>query len=165
MKKLKILATLSTIILLASCSAERQLANIQVKKPELLLKYCIDTYKPKEKVVIKDSIIIEEGETIFVPCDSIDTVVVVKVPPKKTVFRDKYVEVEDTRKLELMKIEMDKRINQYTETISTLERDLLRSKDKLQRRNKQLTWVSSALGLVALLVVLRIYLKAKSFRI
>ncbi len=110
---------LPCFLLVGCTSAERKLATIQVKKPELLIEHCIRTYNPELKELRFDTTIINI-DTILVDCDTIG---IKKIPIEKTHTKTEITkEIIDLRYRDLLEINKEKLI--------ICNNDLIREKNK-----------------------------------
>lgn len=167
MKKLTILAIFSLVIL--GCNPQKKIASLHINHPKILLEYCIENYNPEVKEIIRDSIAYIETVDTLIRCDSLDTVVIVKQPKEKIVYRETIKEVKDTREIKLKQLQLDSLNAYYKEEfdkinkeLSNKELSLTKSKGKIASKNKTIIYLISSLVLLVSIIGLRIYLKLKT---
>lgn len=105
--------TLITALLLGGwgcTTVERQFQTVLLKKPEIVLKHCIDTYKPTLKEITEIERLVYDTSYVEIDCtDTLykDRVVKAKCPPHEIVTITKEIEIMDTRVSDLLTIELD----------------------------------------------------------
>jgi len=137
MRKLLILA-----LFIAGCTAEKQLAKISVKRPDLLAKTCGNFFPIKESVTREIQYVQGQRDTLwqseFVDCDTIIG--------KDRVIRVPYiVKIRDTFKV------VEVRTEENTARITALETNLLQKDEQLLDTKQTL---KNARGVLSILIVI-----------
>ena len=149
MNRILILALLFT-----GCTAEKQLAKISVKRPELLAKTCGNFFPVKESTTRETIYVQGQRDTIwqseFVDCDTIIG--------KDRIVRVPYVvQIYDTMKMSEVRIEENTAKTKVFEAIiANKEKELLSTKQAL-KNTRGLLWIA-----IAILATIGVFLYLKS---
>lgn len=141
-------------LLFAGCTAEKQLAKISVKRPELLAKTCGNFFPIKESTTKEIQYIKGERDTIwqseFVDCDTIIG--------KDRVLRVPYV----IRSRDTLKV-IEVRVEENTARVNALETNLLDKEGQLQSTKQTLKNTRGLLAIaIAILATIGVFLYLKS---
>ena len=139
-------------LLFAGCTAERQLAKISVKRPELLAKTCGNFFPVKESTTKEIQYIKGERDTLwqseYVDCDT--------VIGKDRILRVPYV----IRSRDTLKV-VEVRVEENTARVKALETDLLQKETQLLstkqtlKNTRGLLWICITI-LTAVLILKRL---------
>jgi hypothetical protein len=149
MKKILILA-----LLFAGCTAEKQLAKISVKRPELLAKTCGNFFPIKESVTKEIQYVQGQRDTLwqseFVDCDT--------VIGQDRIIRVPYlIKIRDTFKM------VEVRTEENTARVTALETNLLQTGEQLLDTKQALKNTRGVLSiLTAILATIGVFLYVKS---
>jgi hypothetical protein len=149
MKKILILA-----LLFAGCTAEKQLAKISVKRPELLAKTCGNFFPIKESVTKEIQYVQGQRDTLwqseYIDCDT--------VIGQDRVIRVPYiVKIRDTFKV------VEVRTEENTARVNALETNLLQTGEQLLDTKQALKNTRGVLSiLTAILATIGVFLYVKS---
>jgi len=129
-------------LLFAGCTAEKQLAKISVKRPELLAKTCGNFFPIKESVTREIQYVQGQRDTLwqseFVDCDTIIG--------KDRIIRVPYlVNIRDTFKV------VEVRTEENTARVTALETNLLQKDEQLLDTKQAL---KNARGVLSILIVI-----------
>ena len=141
-------------LLFAGCTAEKQLAKISVKRPELLAKTCGNFFPVKESTTRETIYVQGERDTIwqseFVDCDTIIG--------KDRIVRVPYV----IRSRDTLKV-VEVRVEENTARVNALETNLLEKEGQLLdtkqalKNTRGLLWIA-----IAILATIGVFLYLKS---
>ena len=149
MKKILILA-----LLFAGCTAEKQLAKISVKRPELLAKTCGNFFPIKESVTKEIQYVQGQRDTLwqseFVDCDT--------VIGQDRIIRVPYlIKIRDTFKM------VEVRTEENTARVTALETNLLQTGEQLLDTKQALKNTRGVLSiLTVILATIGVFLYVKS---
>jgi len=149
MKKILILA-----LFITGCTAEKQLAKISVKRPELLAKTCGNFFPIKESVTKEIQYVQGQRDTLwqseFVDCDT--------VIGQDRIIRVPYlIKIRDTFKM------VEVRTEENTARVTALETNLLQTGEQLLDTKQALKNTRGVLSiLTAILATIGVFLYVKS---
>lgn len=164
MKKTILLALL---LCLTSCYtqkwASKKIGKVAYEQPIILAQECLSRFPSKDS--IHESIEYIQGATVLnydtveIKCDTVQLpskIIRIPCPPSK-------VRV-DTFREEKITTEQDQRVEKIlTHQIDSLKTQTIESNLKVKNKNKHITILSSILGIIVLLYIIKLYITKKPF--
>lgn len=141
-------------LLFAGCTAEKQLAKISVKRPELLAKTCGNFFPVKESTTRETIYVQGQRDTLwqseYIDCDT--------VIGQDRIIRVPYV----IRSMDTMKV-VEVRVEENTARVNALETNLLEKEGKLLSTKQTLKNTRGLLAIaIAILATIGVFLYLKS---
>lgn len=141
-------------LLFAGCTAERQIAKISVKRPELLAKTCGNFFPVKESVTKEIQYVQGQRDTLwqseYIDCDTI-------IGQDRIIRVPYLVNIRDTFKV------VEVRVEENTARVNALETNLLQTGEQLLDTKQALKNARGVLSiLTAILATIGVFLYLKS---
>ncbi len=157
------------LVFLTACQTlkqdQKRVNKIHNRHPELIQSICTTIYQPKDSIhetieYIQGATIISY-DTITIDCDTVKPGKITKIPcpPSKTrvdtFYKDKFEVVVNKAKVDLLTKSNDSLAKVYQDS----RNKEVQLEAKINKKNKTILYLSIILGIIAIIIGIKIYLK------